>query len=625
MREALEGRGVNPSEKVRSLIERLRDRKAPELALFAQKAGSDLDVVVQIAERFKRAAENPEDFLKQVGRKALDALENGKLEAEDLVQWLFFGKGPPDEKGKRPVMTMQLALDVDDPERFNHKLYSSRTRSLVIKHLPDRPEMPSLAAEDSQDTHEGQDGLTGEEGELECDTFTKVDLPIVPQPKVERQIGRKRFPLLSMFSEARCNQRYRMTDAMVFPMKRGRDVRLREALEFITADERRGKTWQLVASGRFETNNRRKREKLDLLIAYVEEQPDLDAAVVAFFGGGPEVSREQFMVDASALCKALEGIARERPKSRLNLFLIREASKGQIHVALAASLTVEQVMISAERWQEAVTGNLPSVRIPLFVGQEGKGTILGRPVPPYPDQVVDLLSRQWVRGGSQRRSTRGRAQKPNYQVPGPELGEVLALMLRSEGRWERAAQALLSLSVQRLTPLLLGLGGAPYALGLRKSNKAREPLDDYKDPSREIALRSVAFLGILLDALGARKDVYMKESAFLVGQALALADTLHKDYCTVVRKGAMPNQLIGTGLMRRALDNPAGALADLAERILEYLRWAKTAEERMDWPEGDPKRIAVREARKKLRQYQYIAENLATRDLPTQCDDVMKA
>lgn len=117
----------------------------------------------------------------------------------------------------------------------------------------------------------------------------------------------------------------------------------------------------------------------------------------------------------------------------------------------------------------------------------------------------------------------------------------------------------------------------------------------------------------------------MKDAPYQVGQVMALADTLHKDYCTVVRRGQLPNSLIGTSLMRRALDNPAGALADLSERILEYVRWAKVTQMSREWSSDDQRRIAVNEARKKLRQFQPLAAELSACALPTECNDVMKA
>jgi hypothetical protein len=209
-------------------------------------------------------------------------------------------------------------------------------------------------------------------------------------------------------------------------------------------------------------------------------------------------------------------------------------------------------------------------------------------------------------------------------VVGPGLGEVLHLMLRTEGRWEPAARRMLDMLVQRLTPLLIGVFGAQHAYGPRKAQNKPEPLFDYPRSSREAALRTIAVAAILLDALGEQKERYMNNAPFQVGQMLALADTLHKDYCTVVRKGQLPNSLIGTALMRRGLDNPAAAIADLGERMMEYVRWAKT----VDTPQGDDneqQRIAVNEARKKLRQYQPLAAALAAADLPTEVDDVQKA
>lgn len=117
----------------------------------------------------------------------------------------------------------------------------------------------------------------------------------------------------------------------------------------------------------------------------------------------------------------------------------------------------------------------------------------------------------------------------------------------------------------------------------------------------------------------------MKDVAFQIGQVLSLADTLHKDYCIVVRQGQMPSTLIGTSLMRRATDNPTGALADLSERIMEYVRWAKIAQISSDWPADDQRIIAINEARKRLRQYQALADSLGNAALPKEANDLMKA
>jgi hypothetical protein len=420
-----------------------------------------------------------------------------------------------------------------------------------------------------------------------------------------------------------------MTDARVFPLAQIRATHLKEALEEITADGRREKNWQHVASGRFDTQRGHKIEKPDLLIVYVEEKPMLDAKTAGYFGQGQSVTEAKFEVDAAAVCEALRGIAHEKPRSKLNLFLIREASKGQAQVVLAESPTVKHVLEAAERWQGAVSENVPQVTMYLPQITRNEQTLSavedGRPLAPYLDQVVRLLSHQWVRDGSSPKGNSGRPQKASHEVVGPGLGEVLALMLRMEGMWESTPRRMLDLLIRRVGPLLIGVFGAQHAYGPRQAQGKHEPFFDYPRGTRETALGAVAVLGILLDAFESRKENYMKEAPYQIGQVLSLADTLHKDYCIVVRRGQLPNSLIGTSLMRRALDSPASALADLSERMMEYIRWAKIAQVSQDWPKEDQRRIAVNEARKKLRQYQPLAGRLGISDLPTECNDVMKA
>ena len=48
----------------------------------------------------------------------------------------------------------------------------------------------------------------------------------------------------------------------------------------------------------------------------------------------------------------------------------------------------------------------------------------------------------------------------------------------------------------------------------------------------------------------------MSDTAFLLGRLLALADTLHKEYCRRFRKGDVPLQLLGNALIPVAAANP---------------------------------------------------------------------
>ena len=68
----------------------------------------------------------------------------------------------------------------------------------------------------------------------------------------------------------------------------------------------------------------------------------------------------------------------------------------------------------------------------------------------------------------------------------------------------------------------------------------------------------------------------MQEPITQIGRLLALADSLHQQYCKHVRKGESPSQLIGNALFNTALDQPVFALARLAERLTPYQAWART-------------------------------------------------
>ena len=544
---------------------------------------------------------------------ALKRLRTGRLDAEKTLQELLVGKGKNNKGGDKKISVL-LILDLDE----GGSVYQSHVLQAVSDVLP-----TNLSTKQRDHKHAAAGSAFGGEGDLLEEPYPQVKLPVLGSY----------FPLISMASDAdkaKCNKRYGLTEYTVCPVTSGQSRSMAGALKWLlTRDE--GTTWRGVASGNFEVDPRthKKREKRDLLLVYVEDTPELAAKTASYFGSGAEISEAQFEVDARAVCDALSGVVREHPKSKLNLFLIRKASDGQAQVALAVSPPVKDILKAAERWRQAVRYNVPRVAMYLpemtFNNRRLPAVQEARPLAPYPDQVVRLLSHQWVRDGASPRGPSGKPQKASQEIAGPGLGEVLALMLGTEGKREATAGNMLDLLIRRLGPLLVGVFGAQHTYGPRQSQGKHEPFLDFPRPSREAALQAVALFGILLDSLGSRKEHYMQDAPYMVGQVLALADTLHKDYCVVVRKGQLPNSLIGTSLMRRALDSPTGALADLSERMMEYVRWAKVAQPSNDWPQDDGRRIAVNEARKKLRQYQPLAAELATSDLPNECNNLMKA
>jgi hypothetical protein len=96
------------------------------------------------------------------------------------------------------------------------------------------------------------------------------------------------------------------------------------------------------------------------------------------------------------------------------------------------------------------------------------------------------------------------------------------------------------------------------------------------------ACMAISLISILLRRLDIRKENYMIEAPFNIGQFLQLADMLHKEYCVQVRNGGdrkkpLPTQLIGNEMLPIAAENPNEALNRLQERMKIYLGWADTA------------------------------------------------
>ena len=525
------------SENTDQLFRRLQD-KAKELFQVADDESSESRILQEFARRFQKAANTPKILLREIGEHALTAVQSARLDSLDTVETFLVGKGPPNDSGNHPTMAVQLAFDLHDIPAFSRRLYSHQICEHVKRALP-------MERGTSQDQHPAREcAYTGKEQSLQVSTFPKVRLPVL----------NKDFPLVSMFSEAACNQRYGLTDALIVPVAKEVALRMQDALTWIVAQERKGKTWRPVASGKFDAVRGRKKERSDLLIIYVDGNPQIDVNVADFFGTDEGEQQKQFQIDAQAVCDALDGISMERPGSKLNIFLLRKASEGQAHVVVAESPSVEDILDAAERWQQAAT-NVPRVTLPL-PGEEGEAAVPTEPKVPYPDQVVRLLSEEWVANGLR-----------SNKVSSIGLGEVLDLMLHTPGKWEYSTRHMLDLTVRRLGPLLLGIFGA---LNMGE----RDHLNKYRKKSRQIGLRTVSTFGILLEAIGRLKERYMNDTAFLVGRLLSLADILHREYCKHVRDDKIPPQLIGNALMPVAADNPKDALDRLRERIMIYKAWA---------------------------------------------------
>jgi len=600
LREAVDNRKLQLQKNDKQTWERLRRKAHDWLSIFSENDDKRYLALPLMLRRFSAKVVSPEDLLRGLCQLIVQRLEQGHLQDPSLAQRLLVGTFDTKETGRAPRAEVPVVFDVAEPDY--PILVGDPKMGSYVGHR--------LRSYQSRDP----DGICALQG---------VSSPLLKRRFPEPSLGSLgETKLFSKNKDTPCEFRYLKTreeweDASKsFPVDERIAADIASALCTVTEARLKGKTWRMVANGKWEGTGRNKKEKKDLLLLYCEGQPVISNEAADTFGCDEGEKRAQFVNDSKGLCRALDGIIKHHPQSKLHLLLIGKADKEKKQILMHMTPTPREVLDAAERWEQGVRDNLPTVTVPLPPDKKGDKVVQGQPVPPYPDRVVRLLSSQWVRGGSE-----------DLKLRGPALRQVFEVMLRTPGKWEQTANELLSLTIQRVGPLLLGV-----AAGLHSGEK--EQIEAFKPSARDAALRAVAVLGILLDASESRKETYMKDAPYQIGQVLSLADTLHKDYCVVVRKGEVPNTLVGTSLMRRALDNPVGALADLSERMIEYIRWVKTASPppppSVSLGEDDQKkqrhtRRAYYEARDTMEIYKPLAEKLSDCTLPTECNDVMKA
>lgn len=402
-------------------------------------------------------------------------------------------------------------------------------------------------------------GLSGEKQVLEHGNLPSPRLPALADTI-----------LFSVFDEIPCLERYGRIGSDAFPIGKRTAETLNYATLWITATERKGKTWATVP--------RNDDSRSDLIIAYVDSDPQLEANLAEMLAG-PEQREAAFEGTAATVLEALEVHKLRRKKAVLHTLVLRRISKGQVQVELSRDYLVERIFDAFSDWQVAAA-NAPAVGLLVPVGK-GKPAHLIRSRTPFPAEIMRATKSFWIRSGAERQETTGCT-----------LATVYDLFLGEGALVQTAAQTLLSTMLGRCTRLLLLTGDQLTRYG--------RSVRDLPASARPDAIAAITILGIALYKLNRKKETYMNETAFLLGRMLGLSDLLHAQYCRVVRDGNLPPQLLGNQHYSMAADRPARALAVLGDRLKIYRAWADTA--RVEKQGDADKQKAVKTAKWVLRQ-----------------------
>lgn len=464
-------------------------------------------------------------------------------EAElNFIKTLLVGQW--DDKKQKYIASCMTYYDVYDADDFPHLVISSATKQTLIK----------LLNEEDHSNKDDEDSiispLSGVRQGSMGDKYPNPNIPLLGLTY-----------LYSKKADIPCLTRYKRSGVTAYRIGKMEVSEINDAIAFLTAKERRNKTWRAMSS-----NNQ---EKPNLLLAYLTDDPQNMAYLAQILADPTSYDSEEERIDEmasmfGALCEqvlgSMEDVLRKNPVTKINLIIFETLDPGRKQVVYERSLTAEQFRENLLVWSEAAK-NHPPIEIRL---RRKKEMIRYGPLCPGPDEILHLLKLYYIRSGSAKLTKQSSVSlhdvyelyMPRNEVPRDFVNEFLVKALF------------------RTFELLSDLG---YQLML---NYTLAPIRESETVARNARL-AIGLISILLWHLGIRKENYMSKAPFNVGQFLRLADLLHKQYCIYVRNNgdrtkALPLQLMGNEMLPIAAENPVEALERLLERMRIYLAWADT-------------------------------------------------
>lgn len=447
--------------------------------------------------------------------------------------------GTPDywkEKAKHDKNANQpVYLDLAEPDSSFKRVAHSETSRLMNEALL---KADSSVAEAENESALGVDAYTGEAVELQ-DKF--------PSPKIAELGNLKLFSVNT--DEVRALRRYRLEGAKAFPVSAALAQKMNDALLYLASEEKRGLSCRAIPSAQ--------PGKRDLLVAYLEGELEFGEQMAEMFGGETlTFSDADFAAKAQQVIEMLEGKVAANPDLNIRLLSFCSVDKGRKQISLNRRFRVADVIRAAKDWQ-AGARNAPEVSV-WFYDKNAKQSVYRTLAIPCPLELASTVNRVW--------NTDAKAGFSSSFQRALSVSDAYDIFMAESPLSRPKAEAALRLLVRRMSLVLAGLGAV----------RTTRNWTDLSDIVRWQSLKAVALLGILLRHLDQQKATFMQEPITELGRLLALADSLHLQYCKHVRKGESPSQLIGNALFNTALEQPVFALARLAERLTPYQAWART-------------------------------------------------
>ena len=355
--------------------------------------------------------------------------------------------------------------------------------------------------------------------------FSRIDEPM---PRIKLAAGFE-ASLRTMFKGQPCQYRYGRIENETYPLSADNRSHFSAALTWIADDKRKGQTWVSIG----------KNEALFIFPSAISD-PLPNYAGPFNRNHSNDSEKEEFESKATDFAEYLSKTKQYDPDrfpEHIQFFVLRKLDKEHTKVVYSHNATVEDIVFRSDRWQGAAS-NLPPFH-------------LGKFWTPFPLEITGILNKVWKKDGTIA-SNRYNAYPAYY---GLKLFFGIPISdLRND----------LHALVQNSTNLAVYAG---YQI------RTRQQMNPVTFSQLKFIL---SLIGMYLSWIDHRKEDYMNDYPYLLGQLLQVSDCLHELYCVVVRNNKIPSELVGGSMFVSASEFPKQSLVQLAKRMMPYINWAKT-------------------------------------------------
>ena len=473
----------------------------------------------------------------QAFRKNLEACVWHQLE-EDVPTCLpiLLHRGNPSKEPTKDSGSLSVILDIEEWKKYGNPIASAHTTDQINAWL-------------NQEA-----GKTA----TQSDTRDAFGAPSVilnqTMPRVRLRPGFD-VALRSMFHEQACQYRYGHAEDASFPVSLANRTAMKSSLEWLVHADRENQTWRVL-------------DEKAIVFIYPDKLPEIPIQLSALFAGGTENGTPalRFAQIVEGITGTLDGLVPKQRPEKAHVFVLQQippSMSNRAKVVFTRQLTMASLIASAESWQRGCE-NLPAMNDVEYVV-------------PFPLHVSKIVNKVWKRNGERvddKKSTDTKVRKPKDNQADKKKGaNVMQYYQGLELLLDAPEKMYLKRLLHAITAQSQGL-----ILFLGNTRPRRNPTLEMKKklPACAEEMRQLGpLLGLLLYKNDTKKEDYMEDTGYLVGQVLKISDELHILYCEFKRNGDVPPQLVGNSVLVTASETPVQALAVLCTRMAPYITWAK--------------------------------------------------